>query len=108
MFNAENPAVGQPEIPLKQYQNTQAYVAALYAPTQPIPVTITEVPVVPNAGLRVSLNGMPVGTPITVTIPTNNNRATFMINGITAGGYFLIEATAPGCQSRRGTGPITP
>lgn len=107
MFNAQNPASGQPEIPLKQYQNTQAYVAVLSAPTQPIPVTITELPL-QNAGLRVSLNGMPVGSPITVTIPTNNNRATFMINGITSGGYFLIEADAPGCQSRRGTGPIKP
>lgn len=83
-------------------QTLSAY-AVITAPI-PAPVTVT---LSQGPGQFVSLNNQPVGTPITVVIPTNDRKASFTIRGARAGTSFAITGRATGFASNPSSGGIS-
>jgi hypothetical protein len=83
---------------MKSGSSMTVNVAVQFPPPQPIAVTIVEYldPNVNGGQPILSLNNQPVGTSITVTIPSNSNQTTFTI-GSTVPGKLTLYAEAPGC-----------
>jgi hypothetical protein len=78
-----------------------ATVTVLAPPKEGLTVTVTT-----DENSAVSLNNAPAGTPITVTIPTNDRRADFTIRGIQTGKTFLVRALAHGYAFSPGGGTV--
>jgi hypothetical protein len=78
-----------------------ATVTVLVPPKEGLTVTVTT-----DENSAVSLNNAPAGTPITVTIPTNDRRADFTVRGIETGKIFVIRALAHGYSFSPGGGRV--
>ncbi len=89
------------DLSLKERETIAATVLVVKAPKEALTVTVTT-----EENPAVSLNDQPAGTPITLTIPTNDRRADFTVRGIQTGKTFIVRALAHGFSSKAAGGTV--